>query len=45
MEDLRTKQIIFDKIFNTTHKGATQFTFEDLKVDNISLLRNTLKKN
>lgn len=44
MEDLRSKQILFDKIFNS-NKGAHQLSFSDLNEENIDLLRNTLKKN
>jgi hypothetical protein len=44
MEDLRSKQIMFDKIFNN-HKGKRQFDFSDLKIENLDVLRTTLKKN
>jgi len=44
MEDLRSKQILFDKIFNS-NKGADHLDFSHLNEDNIDLLRNTLKKN
>lgn len=44
MEDLKSKQVLFDKIFNN-HKGKEQLSFNDLKIENIDMLRNTLKKN
>jgi len=44
MEDLKSKQVLFDKIFNN-HKGKENLNFNDLKIENIDILRNTLKKN
>ena len=35
---------MFDKIFNN-HKGNKQLNFSDLKIENIDILRGTLKKN